>query len=227
MPECSLEDRIRDTEQLLLSLAQTADPCDIRVAWTGGKDSTVVLFIWKTVLDHLGAGPVRAINLDTGCKFPEVMAFRDKLAAEWGVDLHVARPSVSLKEYPLATDPVACCGELKVAPLKAAIRETAATHLLTGIRRDEHPDRAGREVIEQRTDPDHVVVNPILDWTVTDIWAFHDRFDVPRCELYARGYRSLGCIPCTAEPGAGKGERGGRNQAKERVMRTLTDLGYF
>lgn len=227
MSETPLENRIQECEQRLLDLARTADPARVRVAWTGGKDSTVVLFLWKTVLDHLGAGPVRAVNLDTGCKFPEVMAFRDRLAVQWGVDLHVARPAVSIEGYPLAVDPVACCGELKVAPLKRAIVDTGASHLLTGIRRDEHPDRAHRQVMETRADPEHVVVNPVLDWTETDIWAFHARFGLEHCPLYDRGYRSLGCVPCTAEPGAGEGERSGRNQAKEAAMRTLTDLGYF
>lgn len=223
----TLDDKIRATEDTLANLLASASNALIEVAWTGGKDSTVVLFIWKALLDHGGIGPACAINLDTGCKFPEVMAFRDRLTAEWNVDLHVARPAVALENYPLAQDVVACCRDLKVEPLKAAIRETGATHLITGIRRDEHPDRSDRLVMEERTGPDHVMVNPILDWTETDIWAFHARFSLPHCELYDLGYRSLGCQPCTARPGAGEGERAGRDQAKERSMKTLTSLGYF
>ena len=96
----SLDEKIAQAESLLQSLLDTADPDRVRVAWTGGKDSTVVLFIWKALLDHVGCGPARAINLDTGCKFPEIIAFRDRMAVEWGVDLHVARPAVSLNGYP-------------------------------------------------------------------------------------------------------------------------------
>ncbi|QGY38885.1 phosphoadenosine phosphosulfate reductase family protein [Pseudodesulfovibrio cashew] len=227
MNEHSLEQKIRDVEQLLSDLLDKVGSEGIRVAWTGGKDSTVALFIWKALLDHRGLGPVQAINLDTGCKFPEVVAFRDRLAAEWGINLHIARPEVALDGYPLAADPVACCRELKVEPLRRAIRETGTTHLITGIRRDEHPDRAGRQPLEPRKDPDHVMVNPLLDWTETDIWALHHRFNIPHCKLYDRGYRSLGCLPCTAEPGASGGERAGRNPAKESVLNTLTSLGYF
>lgn len=222
----TLDDKIRRTETLLATLI-AAGGGGVRVAWTGGKDSTVVLFIWKALVDHAGAGPVRAINLDTGCKFPETMAFRDRLATEWGVDLHIARPGVSLDGYPLAIDPVACCRDLKVEPLKRAVAETGTTHLLTGIRRDEHPDRAGRLEFEERTDPPHVLVNPILDWTETDIWAFHARFDLPHCELYDQGYRSLGCEPCTTLPRANGEERSGREKNKEQVLSTLTSLGYF
>jgi len=223
----TLDEKIEQAESLLAGLLAGNDPTAIRVAWTGGKDSTVVLFIWKALLDHSSGGPARAINLDTGCKFPEVMAFRDRLAAAWGVDLHVARPSVSMNAYPLAIDPVTCCRELKVEPLRRAVSATGATHLLSGIRRDEHPGREGRAPLEPRTDPAHIMVNPILDWTESDIWAFHARFGLPYCELYGLGYRSLGCRPCTTKPDAGAPERSGRSEAKEAVLDTLTSLGYF
>jgi phosphoadenosine phosphosulfate reductase len=231
----TLDDAIRASETLLAGLLDGSpagshngpDPARIRVAWTGGKDSTVVLFIWKTLLDHHGLGPVRAINLDTGCKFPEILAFRDQIAAQWGVDLHIARPGVKLAGYPVARDVIACCRDLKIEPLARALRQTGTSHLITGIRRDEHPDRAGRLALEPRQNPSHVMVNPILDWTETDIWAFHARYDLPHCPLYDQGYRSLGCRPCTALPGTAEGERGGRDQTKERALHTLTSLGYF
>ncbi|WP_341540082.1 phosphoadenosine phosphosulfate reductase family protein [Pseudodesulfovibrio tunisiensis] len=227
MPTCSLDNRIQQTEEMLLSLCKQADPQAIRVAWTGGKDSTALLFLWKAVLDHLGSGAPRAINLDTGCKFPEIIEFRDALTREWNVDLHIARPAISLKEYPLAQDKVSCCRDLKIIPLQRAIRDTSTRILITGIRRDENPDRHDRDFLENRTDPDHVLANPLLDWTEMDIWAFHDRFGLPRCSLYAEGYRSLGCMPCTTLPAPGQGERSGRSRAKEQAMRTLTNLGYF
>ena len=227
----TLEEKILHSESLLSGLLKQAlrngGAERVRVAWTGGKDSTAALYIWKLLLEHAGVGPVRAITLDTGCKFPEVLAFRDRMAAEWGVDLHIARPGVSLDGYPLAVDPLKCCRELKVEPLQKALRDTRTTHLLTGIRRDEHPDRADRREFEPRTDPDHTMVNPLLDWTETDIWAFHARFDLPHCGLYDQGYRSLGCRPCTTLPDGQGGERSGRARDKEAVLSVLTGLGYF
>jgi phosphoadenosine phosphosulfate reductase len=227
----TLEEKILHSESLLSGLLEQtrkgAGPARVRVAWTGGKDSTALLFVWKLIVENAGAGPVRAVSLDTGCKFPEVLAFRDRVAVEWDVDLLVARPEVSLSGYPLAEDPLKCCRELKVEPLKQALRATGTTHLLTGIRRDEHPDRAGRLEFEARTAPDHTLVNPLLDWTETDVWAFHARFGLPHCELYDRGYRSLGCRPCTTLPGGQGGERSGRARNKESVLSALTGLGYF
>jgi phosphoadenosine phosphosulfate reductase len=194
------------------------------VGWTGGKDSTVVLALWREVLAaHRPTAAVRALNLDTGCKFPEVLAFRDQLAREWGVELHIARPEVDLDRYPLAVDPVACCGDLKITPLNEAVRNLSIPALLTGVRADENPDRLGRPWLEDHGD--HVRVLPILEWTELDIWTFMVREAIPWCSLYDQGYRSLGCVPCTSR--SGRGERSGRDAAKEERMGQLRSLGYF
>jgi phosphoadenosine phosphosulfate reductase len=194
------------------------------VGWTGGKDSTVVLALWRELLAAKRPGaPVRALNLDTGCKFPEVLAFRDRVAREWDIDLHIVRPEVELDRYPLAIDPVACCGDLKIRPLNEAVRGLSIPALLTGVRTDENPDRADRPWLEDHGD--HVRVLPILEWTELDIWTFLVREAIPWCTLYDQGYRSLGCIPCTSR--SGHGERSGRDAAKEERMGQLRSLGYF
>ncbi len=194
------------------------------VGWTGGKDSTVVLALWRELLAAKRPGaPVRALNLDTGCKFPEVLAFRDRVAREWDIDLHIVRPEVELDRYPLAIDPVACCGDLKIRPLNEAIARLSIPALLTGVRADENPDRADRPWLEDHGD--HVRVLPILEWTELDIWTFQVREAIPWCTLYDHGYRSLGCMPCTSR--SGHGERSGRDAAKEERMGQLRSLGYF
>lgn len=194
------------------------------VGWTGGKDSTVVLALWRELLAaKRPSAPVRALNLDTGCKFPEVLAFRDRLAREWDLELRIVRPGVDLSRYPLAVDPVACCGDLKIRPLNEAVRGLSIPALLTGVRADENPDRADRPWLEDHGD--HVRVLPILEWTELDIWTFLVREAIPWCTLYDQGYRSLGCIPCTSR--SGHGERSGRDAAKEERMGQLRSLGYF
>ncbi len=176
-------------------------------------------------------GPLRALSVDTGLKFPQVTAFRDRLCAEWGVDLTIARPQVELNAYPVAQDKLACCRDLKIAPLGRAMAETATTVLITGLRRDEHPSRAGRPYAELRPAtplcPEHWQVNVILDWTEMDVWAFVTGEALPYCELYHEGYRSLGCMPCTRLAGAQASERAGRDPDKERQLESLKALGYF
>lgn len=204
-------------------------PGRVAVAWTGGKDSTVVLDL---VRRHMAGEPalqgavVRAVNLDTGVKFPEVLAFRDRMVREWGVALHVFTPEVTIQGYPLAEDSVSCCRDLKIEPLKRAVAGLGIRALVSGVRADEHPDRAGRQWKEHRTDPDHVLAHPILEWSEMDVWSYHMQQGLPYCSLYDQGYRSLGCMPCTELP-AGQEERSGRSQAKERSMEQLRSLGYF
>lgn len=204
----------------------------IAVAWTGGKDSTVLLHLWKSFLEEHGLlerfGLV-AVSIDTGLKFPEVVAFRERLTREWGVRCIVARPEISLQNYPVAQDPAACCLELKIKPLQNALSEHGFEALLAGLRRDEHPSRSDRHWIESRDTPPHLQCNPILEWTEMDVWSYIMDKGLAYCELYDAGYRSLGCKPCTASPGLenGEGERGGRNQTKEEQLELLRSLGYF
>ena len=219
----TLEDKVRlARERMADALARFG--ARTAVGWTGGKDSTVVLALWRNTLREAGVGEAPfAVNLDTGCKFPEVLAFRDRLAREWGVEVTVVRPEVDLSRYPLAVDPVLCCGDLKIRPLNEAVSRLNIPALLTGVRAAENPDRAHRPWFKARGD--HGRILPILEWTELDVWTFLVREGIPWCPLYDHGYRSLGCVPCTSR--SGRGERSGRDAAKEERMAQLRSLGYF
>jgi phosphoadenosine phosphosulfate reductase len=243
----SLEEKLTVTRRLLESLLRSHHASRIAVAWTGGKDSTVVLDVWREVLRDFASaaegfdpagdvGPeagnlpaanpaVLAINLDTGYKFPEILAFRDRWAAEWGLDLRVIRPGPGDIPVQVATDRLACCHALKVRPLRQAIEELGIEVLLTGIRADENPSRTDMAHLEDRLG--YCQANPILDWTEMDVWAATMARGLPYCELYDQGYRSLGCVPCTAKSAPGLHERSGRDQEKEARMAELRALGYF
>ena len=198
---------------------------NISVAWTGGKDSTVTLHLWKQVLADVGVEHVTALSIDTGCKFPEVLQQRDMLAQEWELDVTIVRPEVDLSQYPIAKDKITCCSDLKIEPLSRGVKQQDIEVLLTGIRKDEHPDR-DRPMREQRKRPDCLMMHPVLNFSEMDIWAYTMQYDLPYCSLYDAGYRSLGCVPCT-EPSTDASERAGRSSEKEEKMEMLRSLGYF
>ncbi|MBU1002850.1 MAG: phosphoadenosine phosphosulfate reductase family protein [Proteobacteria bacterium] len=224
----TLESKIAEVVASIDSAIATVGPQALAVAWTGGKDSTLVLHLLRQRLAELAPGAaLNAISIDTGCKFPQVIAFRDALAREWGIALTIARPEVDLSDYLVARDKAACCRELKVLPLNRAIEDTGISLLLTGIRADEHPSRAARPAVETMAEPAHLRLHPILNLTEMDVWSFIMDHGLPACPLYRQGYRSLGCMPCTAAPGTGQGERAGRDQDKEAMLETLHSLGYF
>jgi len=224
----SLERKIQQARAVMEQVLHDYGSRRTAVAWTAGKDSTVTLWLWRSVLLGQHQAPVLAVNLDTGVKFPEIVRLRDELADKWGVTLHVQVPEVDLQGYAVGQDKVECCKDLKILPLQRALRHLDIGVLLTGLRRDEHPDRGGRSVWETRKDPEHVQVNPILEWTEMDVWAFILEQEMPYCSLYDKGYRSLGCMPCTKPMDTiDGGERDGRDRDKERQLETLRSLGYF
>lgn len=57
------------------------------ILWSMGKDSTVLL--WLCMKAFLGRIPVPVVHIDTGYKFPQMYAYRDRWAEEWGLDVRV------------------------------------------------------------------------------------------------------------------------------------------
>ena len=106
-----------------------------------------------------------------------------------------------------SSDPDECCRILKVEPMKEAVKNLDAW--ITGLRHDEGETRRDYQIIEHR-DEGLVKVNPILNWTEGDIWRYIAIHKIPVHPWYIKGYRSLGCAPCTTLPEMGENERMGR-----------------
>lgn len=58
---------------------------EIAVAWTGGKDSTVLLHLIRETFN--GKIPFRVFFNDSTVEFPEIYEFVKKLTNEWRIDL--------------------------------------------------------------------------------------------------------------------------------------------
>jgi sulfate adenylyltransferase subunit 2 len=87
--------------------------------WSIGKDSTALL--WLTRKAFFGHVPFPLIHIDTSFKIPEMIEYRDRLAAEWNLDLRYAQNEKALNEKDTfpdnACDRIACCKKLKTQPL--------------------------------------------------------------------------------------------------------------
>lgn len=191
------------------------------VLWSMGKDSTLLLWLCRKAF--LGCVPFPVVHVDTGRKMPAMYEFRDRLAAEWRLDLRVFRNEAALREgMGPEHGAFACCHALKTTALLDALRELGADAALVGIRRDEHGVRAkeryfsprdaggGWDVADQPPElwelsvPDaessHDRVHPLLHLTERDVWLLTEAEGVPVNPLYfARDgwrFRSLGCAPC-------------------------------
>jgi phosphoadenosine phosphosulfate reductase len=102
-----------------------------------------------------------------------------------------------------------CCHVRKVEPLARALREVDAW--ASGLRRDASRTRAGTAKVEvDRAHGGVVKLNPLADWTREQVWAYTRARRLPVHPLYAQGYASIGCGPCTRPLRPGEDERAGR-----------------
>jgi phosphoadenosine phosphosulfate reductase len=104
-------------------------------------------------------------------------------------------------------DPNLCCFLHKVQPMQKALKDLKAW--ISGIRRDQTPTRAKARILELQEDG-LLKINPLLNWTKADIDAYIKQHDLPVHPLLEKGYRSIGCAPCTIAVGQNDDERAGR-----------------
>lgn len=176
---------------------------------------------------------VPVLFLQTGFHFPETLAFRDQLVADWDLELIETQPTfgpelqaevVGPELY--RTDPDLCCHLNKVMPLEEALRDRGGW--ATGVRRDQAPTRARTHLIErQELTPEIVVwkLNPLAFWTREQVDEYANANDVPRHPLYDKGYVSIGCAPCTRPVRTGEDERAGRWEGFGKVECGIHGVG--
>lgn len=217
-----LDKKEQKSIDVILKADQRFGSDNIAVAFTGGKDSTVLLHLIKTAFN--GVVPFKVFNIDTSVKFKEIYAIRDRLRDEWGLNLIILKNDNAPNVLQQAKNSYECCYLLKTNVLNEGIKKYGIKALMTAIRWDEQEARADERYFSEREG--HIRVHPILHFMEKDIWAYIRKNNIPYCELYDRGYRSLGCEPCTTLTTGGS-ERSGRAQDKETVMKRLRELGYF
>jgi len=189
-------------------LREVAGQCQNPVLFfSGGKDSLVLLRLAEKAF-RPGRFPFPLLHIDTGHNFDEVIAFRDRRAAELGERLIVRSVEDSIRRgsVRLAADNQSRNAAQSVTLLEA-IAELGFDAAIGGARRDEEKARAKERVFSVRDafgqwDPrnqrpelwslynarvhpgEHVRVFPISNWTELDVWQYiaRERLEVP--EIY-------------------------------------------
>jgi phosphoadenosine phosphosulfate reductase len=101
-----------------------------------------------------------------------------------------------------------CCAVRKVEPLGRALAGAAAW--ITGLRRDQSPERAATPLVEWDADHAAVKANPLAAWSEAQVWDYLRTHGVPYNVLHDRGFISIGCAPCTRAVEPGEPARAGR-----------------
>jgi phosphoadenosine phosphosulfate reductase len=199
-------------EELVAQVVEAAAKGSVCLTSSFQTEDMVALHMLRK---HLPDVPV--IFLETGYHFAELIAYRDRLAAEWGLNLVNAMPATTVKEFEgqfgklHIVQPTACCQARKVEPLMRSLEPY--DWWFTGLRREQSPTRAGLKKVEDHKTPTGKYlkkVSVLADWDWTRVTEYAEREGIPQLELYARGYTSIGCEPCTAIPEAGADARSGR-----------------
>ena len=172
------------------------------VANSLGKDSLVVWHLAKRV-----SRDIRGFIVTTRYKPSETVHFMTQLVT-WYPELRVFRSDEDVSPDLPRTDPDRCCDILKVQPTRRAIEEMNVACWVTGLRCTEGRTRTDFQEVEER-DKGLIKLNPILLWYEREVWQYLALNHVPVNPLYAQGYRSLGCEPCT-RIAQGPDERAGR-----------------
>ncbi|MEO7719282.1 MAG: phosphoadenylyl-sulfate reductase [Capsulimonas sp.] len=154
-------------------------------------------------------------NLNTGYQFPETLATRDRLIEKYGIPIHLVGAVQSVPEMeaehggPIyGTNPDLCCHIRKVVPLSSALHGFESW--ISAIRRDQTPERAQTPIVGWDRKFQLVKINPLANWSKTDLWNYILENDVPYNPMHDLGYPSIGCWPCTKAVGAGEDDRAGR-----------------
>jgi len=174
----------------------------LAVANSLGKDSVAVWHLAKQVSPN-----IKGFIVTTRFKPPETVQFMNE-EVERCPELEIFKNEVEIPGNLYKTDPDRCCDLLKVEPTRQAIAEMEVECWVTGLRCTEGRTRTDYQEIEQR-DEGLIKLNPILIWYEREIWQYLALNRVPVNPLYAKGYRSLGCGPCTHISTA-RDERAGR-----------------
>lgn len=160
---------------------------------------------------------LRVVTLNTGRLPEETLSMIETVRVRYGIAVEMVTPDadevaamVRQHGVDLFYESVAqrslCCQIRKVRPLERKLRDFDA--YAVGLRRGQ---ARSRESVAKWEEKDGLLkLSPIADWSREQVDEYTERYSVPRHPLYAKGYQSIGCGPCTRAVQPGEDERAGR-----------------
>lgn len=180
-----------------------------------GKDSSVLVHLALKAF-YPAPPPFPLLHIDTGWKFREMIAFRDRRVAELGLDLIVHRNAdgVARGIGPISHGSEVHTDVMKTQALRQALDEGGWDMAFGGARRDEEKSRAKERVFSFRTaqhrwDPkrqraepwrmynglkrrgETIRVFPLSNWTELDVWSYIEQERIPVVPLYLAAERPV------------------------------------
>ena len=160
---------------------------------------------------------VRVFTLDTGRLPEETHGMIQTVRERYGITVEVVSPDPAEVErmvsergrdlfYESVENRRLCCEIRKVRPFERKLRELRAW--ATGLRREQSETRA--EIARVEEIDGRLRISPLADWSAAQVDRYIEENRVPVHPLYAQGYSSIGCAPCTRAIAPGEDQRAGR-----------------
>ncbi len=202
------------------------------VAWSGGKDSTLVLWLCLKLKPD-----ILTVFNNTGVEYPETVKFVHSVKESWKVNLQETQPDRQYFDI-MATGGYEtgkreklndCCYWLKEKPWELKLRQLMADCEFTGITAVENRMRMfnardyGACFFSKKSKRQRV--HPILWWTENEVKQYHADMGIPLNPMYSKGCDRVGCMPCTAFKGWEK-QLGRTNPKLYRLLKLRKDKQY-
>jgi phosphoadenosine phosphosulfate reductase len=176
----------------------------------GNPEGMVLLDMLSRITDK-----AQVFTLDTGFLFEETVRFREEAMKKFPLPLKVLTPGLTVEEqvarygpalYSCAPD--LCCEVRKIEPQRRFLRDYGAW--VTGIRRDQTPQRMSTPVLSWEERFGVVKISPLVNWSTGKVEEYVCERGLPLNPLLGRGYKSIGCAPCTQPVSEDEDARAGR-----------------
>lgn len=208
----SLSQKVEEAKVLLDSVNKSYAPVVFANSF-GAEDMVLTDLIGRNFPN------ISMFTLDTGRLPEETHSLMKEVEDRYNIETKIYFPeSVAVEKYVVENglngfyDSIAqrkaCCFMRKVEPLKRALKDKRAW--ITGLRRDQALTRRDLEESEFDADNGLQKISPLLNWSLSDVWAYIKDFNTPYNALHDQGYSSIGCAPCTRAITLGEDVRAGR-----------------
>lgn len=207
--------RKSDAQTLLKHALDDVQIGKVALVSSFGAESVVLLHMVSQI-----APDTPVLFLDTEMLFPETLTYQREVAELLGLtDVRVITPSrEKLMTHDVdgilhTIDPDACCDLRKTQPLEEALQGFGGW--ITGRKRVQGGQRASLPLYE-KDEGARIKINPLADWDHKRIDAYLTEHNLPRHPLVARGFKSVGCAPCTTKVAEDEDPRAGRWRGMEK-----------
>jgi len=166
-------------------------------------------------------------TIDTGLLFQETLELKRRLEKFFGITIESLVPELTVEAQAREiapelwkVNPNLCCTIRKVEPLQKKLGSIDAW--VTGLRRDQSTGSARTQVLElyefDRLRGRNILkINPLANWSRDQVWDYLRLHKIPYNPLADRGFRSIGCFPCTTAVFEGQDDRAGRWTGFDKV----------